>query len=104
VSLDRLGVSVDYEKGQRFDGGILEGMLEGRQIIEDAAKGPYIDWIGVKLVLYDFRGKIDRSPYSLRDELSGIMDDLVHAQVTDLELPLLSDENVFKFEISMDDA
>lgn len=65
MSFDRLGVSVYHKIWQSFNGSIFIGMFESGKVIEQAAKGPYVDRIRIQLMLNDLGSEVERRSYSL---------------------------------------
>lgn len=78
-----------------------EGVNPGDHLVDQHTQGPPVDWLAVALVLQDLGGQV----FGCSTEGKGsIFYGLSKSKICKFEISIWSDENVLRFEVTVDDV
>mmetsp|Transcript_19813 Transcript_19813/g.55082 ORF Transcript_19813/g.55082 Transcript_19813/m.55082 type:complete len:276 (+) Transcript_19813:1787-2614(+) len=101
---DRLVLPAEDAHHKRREVGGVEGVLEGRHLVQHTAKGPDIALVVVRLAVAELRGEVVGSSHRGLGKASWAAQHLGEAKVAELDLHFLRDKDVFCFDVTVEDV
>ena len=80
----------------------MEGVLESAKLIQDAAQGPYVRLIGIRLVLAYLRRHVVRRALHCERVVARALQHLGYTKVPEFDSIILGQEYILRFQIPVE--